>query len=101
MTEVAKLSLISCRSVTARKVTKGGQGVGRGMDGVQGVVCHLYVLGLHDDGAEVSAVLAGCAPTVLGGRRPARAGISRGRARLVELSNPSRSRSRATRATWG
>ena len=100
MTEVAKLSLISCRSVTARKVTKGGQGVGRGMDGVQGVVCHLYVLGLHDDGAEVSAVLAGCAPTVLGGRRPARAGISRGRARL-QLNNPSRSRSRATRATWG
>ena len=100
MTEVAKLSLISCRSVTARKVTKGGvKGVEEEWMGCKG--CHLYVLGLHDDGAEVSAVLAGCAPTVLGGRRPARAGISRGRARLVELSNPSRSRSRATRATWG
>ena len=79
------------------KLQKGLKGVEKG-GGARG--CHLYVLGLHDDGAEVSAVLAGCAPTVLGGRRPARAGISRGRARL-QLNNPSRSRSRATRATWG
>ena len=80
------------------KLQKGVKGLEEGWMGCRG--CHLYVLGLHDDGAEVSAVLAGCAPTVLGGRRPARAGISRGRARQ-QLNNPSRSRSRATRATWG
>ena len=43
MTEVAKLSLTSCRCVTARNVTKGGQeGVGRGM-GARVVTCTYLV----------------------------------------------------------